>query len=670
MVEPSTIAQRGWQSRQSALHSPTLLYPVSVECDSATSFCSAIVGALACSSEPGAPTQPTHEIIQGIPPGWSGVVNANFGVGIDRTARRSGNSALFLSVTAPVANAGAYVSQSIRAERFRGKRVRLSAWVTHFNASGPAIGLWMRIDAPGFTAAFDDMHGRSVTGTRQDWHEISVVLDVAKNAERIAFGSAVEGQGNLYVDDMRLEEVGLGVASTNMYTQPQPANTDSAGLAFSAAQLREEPTNLDFESRYEPSGTAVSWVAQHATPLTTSDPSVSLSDLSSLKAMVGDAHIVGLGEATHGTREFFRMKHRMLQLLVSEMGFTRFAIEATSPEANDVNRYVLTGEGNPRVALSRLYFWTWNTQEVLDMIEWMRGWNSRASPSRQVQFLGFDMQHPGTAMDSVLSYVQRIDPPNTWVTERYMCLHGFRNLGETPGLAMAFYGGRTADSSKAKCARGLQDVSDTLRLKRAAYVARSSAAEYELCLHDARLVQQYEATASVAANGVAGPRERDRYMAENVQWIRDQAPPGTKIVLWAHNGHIARTPLTMGEHLHAKYGADYVSLGFAFGAAPSTRSARAGCAVGRPWRYPAIHSRPFFRRRTGSRRCSTCGQSHQVATRPRNCGNRFRSEWWDRVFDPANELAYYSPFRFPETFDLMVYIENTSASVLLPFVYR
>jgi len=215
-----------------------------------------------------------------------------------------------------------------------------------------------------------------------------------------------------------------------------------------------------------------------------------------------------------------------------------------------------------------MYFWTWNTQEVLDMIEWMRNWNSGAAANAQVQFLGFDMQYPGTAIDSVVSYLHRLNPPNeALAVDRYFCLEAYRNRGEVIPVGAAFYGGRTSDADKAKCARGLQEVADTLRAKRASLAAASSSDEYELRLHDARLVQQFEAMASVSADASAGSRARDKYMAENVQWIRDQAPPGARIVLWAHNGHVAvHGDRTMGAVLRAKYVFEQqmVVFGFAF----------------------------------------------------------------------------------------------------------
>ena len=98
-----------------------------------------------------------------------------------------------------------------------------------------------------------------------------------------------------------------------------------------------------------------------STPLPWPPPRPAMASTTSvpLVDMVGDAHLVALGEATHGTREFFQLKHRILELLVRERGFNVFAIEATMPEAFAVNDYVLTGRGDPAKALAGLYFWTW-----------------------------------------------------------------------------------------------------------------------------------------------------------------------------------------------------------------------------------------------------------------------------------------------------------------------
>ena len=153
-----------------------------------------------------------------------------------------------------------------------------------------------------------------------------------------------------------------------------------------------------------------SWLAANAIRLSTVEAGHGFADMQPLKKIVGEARVVSLGEATHGTREFFQLKHRMLEFLVNEMGFNIFAIEATMPESFDINEYVLTGQGDPAKALAGIYFWTWDTEEVLGMIEWMRRYNADAQHTRKVKFYGFDMQSAARAAKVTLAYLRRVDP--------------------------------------------------------------------------------------------------------------------------------------------------------------------------------------------------------------------------------------------------------------------
>jgi len=100
----------------------------------------------------------------------------------------------------------------------------------------------------------------------------------------------------------------------------------------------------------------VDWIRSHAVLLKTTEAGNGFDDLRPLRALIGQARIVSLGEATHGSREFFQMKHRMLEYLASELGFTIFSIEANMPEAYRLNDYVLEGNGDPAQLLRGMYF--------------------------------------------------------------------------------------------------------------------------------------------------------------------------------------------------------------------------------------------------------------------------------------------------------------------------
>ena len=156
-----------------------------------------------------------------------------------------------------------------------------------------------------------------------------------------------------------------------------------------------------------PTESQLAWLKANAVAVKTVEAGNGFEDLRTLKAAIGSARIVSLGEATHGTREIFQMKHRLTEFLATELGFTIFSIEANMPEAYRVNDYVLHGKGDPKALLNGMYFWTWNTEEVLEMIEWMRQFN--ASGKGRIQFTGFDMQTVRVAVEIVDELLRKVD---------------------------------------------------------------------------------------------------------------------------------------------------------------------------------------------------------------------------------------------------------------------
>jgi len=158
-----------------------------------------------------------------------------------------------------------------------------------------------------------------------------------------------------------------------------------------------------------PEPAELNWLKQHIVPLKSCEAGQGFEELASLKRMVGDARIVALGECTHGTREVFQMKHRLLEYLATQCRFTVFSIEASMPEAYRLNDYVLEGKGDPAKLIAGMYFWTWNTEEVLAMVQWMREFNR--SGKGRLEFTGFDMQTPDVAMENVTRFLQTNDPP-------------------------------------------------------------------------------------------------------------------------------------------------------------------------------------------------------------------------------------------------------------------
>jgi erythromycin esterase len=300
----------------------------------------------------------------------------------------------------------------------------------------------------------------------------------------------------------------------------------------------------------------VSWVREQAIPLASVEPGRGFDDMKPLRSVIGRARIVALGEATHGSREFFQMKHRMLEYLVSELGFTVFAIEASFPESEAVNDYVMTGQGDPAAALAGLHFWTWDTEEVRDLIEWMRRWNADPAHRRKVSFYGFDMQFSVEASASLVRFLERADPG--YAAEVRPRLSAFAATDYERNKRNIVPQGRALQTT-------LREIGGRLDRKRHDYQATAGRRPWLVARQSVRILEQ-----NVALNLDEGTAVgiRDRAMADNLRWIADVAEPGARVVAWAHNGHVGNVERAgvswMGRHLEKMVGSAYLAVGFAF----------------------------------------------------------------------------------------------------------
>ncbi len=287
---------------------------------------------------------------------------------------------------------------------------------------------------------------------------------------------------------------------------------------------------------------ATDWLNEKSIPLKYVKAENGFDDLKPLNGLVGDARIVSLGECTHGSSEIFSMKHRMLEYLVKEKGFTIFSIEANMPESYALNEYIIDGKGDPKKLMAGMYFWTWNTQEVLDMIEWMKKYNETAA--KKIMFTGFDMQTATVASKVVRNYLSSNRPA------LLSLLNEFDSLSRKPQMK------RNEGNDKFKALKAYaQLLMDSLNANK----PQVYNTDFNWAYQNARILWQY------ACNHFNNP-SRDESMAENVKWILDQ-DPSAKIVLWAHNGHIKKDKSgleykSMGEYLDKLYGKQMIAIGF------------------------------------------------------------------------------------------------------------
>ncbi|HYC32342.1 MAG TPA: erythromycin esterase family protein, partial [Gemmatimonadales bacterium] len=177
-------------------------------------------------------------------------------------------------------------------------------------------------------------------------------------------------------------------------------------------------------------------IRRHTSPLTGS-----AGDYDGLLDLVGDARVVLLGEASHGSHEFYRERARITHRLVEECGFNIVAVEADWPDAYRVNRWVrgVGGDGGPLEALDdfrRFPRWMWRNRDALDLVAWMGEHNRSAPPERQVGFYGLDLYSLFTSIEAVIGYLEQVDPEEARrARARYACFDHYAEDSQAYGYA-------------------------------------------------------------------------------------------------------------------------------------------------------------------------------------------------------------------------------------------
>ncbi|GAB2951444.1 hypothetical protein GCM10027280_44810 [Micromonospora polyrhachis] len=299
-----------------------------------------------------------------------------------------------------------------------------------------------------------------------------------------------------------------------------------------------------------------------------------LADLGALGRMIGDARVVGVGEASHSGHEFFTLKQRVFRHLVATKGFTTFALEASWSTGLRLDAYVTRGVGDPAQIMRNEFqgqYVFWNTQEYLDLIHWMRRYNVAHPDRLQLHFVGNDLGFAGkAAFDQVSDYLATYRPDLTAGIEiSYGSLRPEVNTEAGPWMVNQLYvksaTERKSDADMAASALAL--LRDQGRPHRA---DQHSQEAYAWAVQNATAIAQ-------SFTGYAFPDEqfsermryRDEAMAANTAWwLRHR---GSGILLASNNGHIAYTsdnpsefPETTGAVLHRELGDDYVSIGLTF----------------------------------------------------------------------------------------------------------
>lgn len=306
----------------------------------------------------------------------------------------------------------------------------------------------------------------------------------------------------------------------------------------------------------------------------------SASDYDPLLELVGDARFVLLGEATHGSAEFYDERARITQRLIEEKGFTAVAVEADWPDAWRVNRYV-RGEGadaDGRAALSgfeRFPAWMWRNTSVLAFVEWLRKRNDAAGAGggrTKAGFYGLDLYSLFTSIQEVVRYLEQVDPVAAEETRRrYACFDHYDQDSQHYGYAASV-------GLSESCQKGVNAALQDLQQRAFDYMqADGASAEdaYFYAQQNARLVKNAEEYYRTMFRGrISSWNLRDSHMAETLDALarhlsREGKP--AKIVVWEHNSHIGDARATeigrqgewnVGELARKAYGQEACLIGF------------------------------------------------------------------------------------------------------------
>jgi len=401
------------------------------------------------------------------------------------------------------------------------------------------------------------------------------------------------------------------------------------------------------------------------------------ADYDRLLEFIGDAQFVLLGEASHGTHEFYRHRAQITKRLIQEKGFTAVAVEADWPDAYRVNRYVRgqSDDADAAAALAgfkRFPAWMWRNADVLDFIGWLRAYNdSLREGAPKAGFYGLDLYSLHSSIEAVLNYLDRVDPQGAErARRRYAC---FEHFGEDPQEYGYAAGLGLSHTCEAEVINQLIDLQ-----RRAAEYARRdgriAADDFFYAEQNARLVKNAEQYYRTMFRGrISSWNLRDAHMAETLDTLVEHfALQGRrpKVVLWAHNSHLGDARATemgragewnVGQLVRQRHGHEAVLIGFTTYTGTVTAASdwggpaeRKRVRPGMPGSYEALFhdaAIPAF-----------------LLTLPRGTpvSMGLAETMWERaigvIYRPESELAsHYFHARLSDQFDAVIHVDQTRA---------
>ena len=398
-------------------------------------------------------------------------------------------------------------------------------------------------------------------------------------------------------------------------------------------------------------------------------------DYDRLVERLGRARFVLIGEASHGTDEFYRERAAITRRLIAEKGFNAVAVEADWPDAYRVNRYV-RGEGDDASAdqalsdFKRFPAWMWRNDVVLDFVTWLRAHNE-SNPGSRAGFYGLDLYSLFTSIEEVLEYLERVDPPAAKRARfRYGCFDHFGEDTQAYGYVASF------DMDKS-CEDEVVTQLVELRRRAAEYARKDglvASEEFFQAEQNARLVKNAEEYYRTMFEGrVSSWNLRDRHMGETLDALYRHLlarNPESRVVVWAHNSHLGdaratemghRGELNLGQLVRQRYGRDSALVGFStytgsvtaasdWGDPAETKRVRPGLEGSYEALFHSYGIPRFLLSLEESARLPAAVLDERLQ---RAIGVIYRPE--------TERLSHYFRARLAEQFDAMIHIDETNA---------
>lgn len=480
-----------------------------------------------------------------------------------------------------------------------------------------------------------EIKSRELSGSF-NWKKVSLIHNIPEKAKRVKVNITHEGVGKVWFDEFQLKINGRLV---NKLQIAEPFTQEQIDWL--------EKKSYTFDSPFPVMNEKI----------------LPNEELSFFKRAVSDSKVVALGESTHGTSEFFSLKHKLLQYAVEELGFRVFALEDHMIFGENVDRYVKTGKGNAYESMKGC-FSIWKRQEVLKMIQWIRAYNKQ-HPNDMISFIGYDMQNITPSMNKLSEFLKKQDIK--LYNKKHSELEYLRKEGEKAFLIR--------DSLRQlKNIERAKTLYDQIVLKKKEWglkvLTKKELLTIEYGIQYANLVKQYF---EIMLNNDE-KLYRDKAMAENIIWYMKNKYPNKKIIVWAHDTHISRgdhpNPMSnlhygvsMGSFLSKKFKNKYKSFGM--------YTYQGNYRAFKTYTYQDLVECPLFKSPKGSLEEAM----HQVSIIKKSKYLFFSiprtQEWLNKVLPTRftnhvnHDYGYWTRYSIPYQFDGIFFIDKTSSALLM-----